>query len=144
MITNSYEKEFNALVGSLGGALDIDSKLLCTYDIRDVREINGLKLEMKHKVVLWALDSRGANIYPNQKTIAEDCGMSPSTVQRAISDLVDAKIIYVQHRAGTSNSYMINRNLLRKQAQEIREANQQLKHLREREIAAKTKDWDIK
>jgi AraC-like DNA-binding protein len=131
-------------LGALEGKFEAERQHLCTYDIRDLRVLNGLKLETKHKAVLWALDSRGANIYPNQKTIASDCGMSPSTVQRAIHDLAEVEVIYVHHRKGTSNSYKINRNMIRNQAQELRNAVYLEKAEIRRENEIKTKDWDIK
>jgi DNA-binding MarR family transcriptional regulator len=118
-------------------------KFLCTYDIRSIRFLNGLKLRAKHKVVLWALDSRGESIYPSMKTIEGDTGSSISTIQRAIEDLEEIKAIYVIREKGKVNRYKINRKLISDEAMILNENAKLQKSLAKREVDSATENWDI-
>jgi DNA-binding MarR family transcriptional regulator len=128
----------------VSGAANVHPEFLCTYDIRELRSLNGFKLKAKHKVVLWALDSRGESIYPSMKTIEGDTGSSISTIQRAIEDLEKIKAIYVIREKGKVNRYKINRKLISDEATILTESKKLQKTLTMREIDSATEDWDIK
>ncbi len=84
--------------------------------IRDIRSINGFKLDSHHKSILFCLESRGKKIYPSYKTLAADSGCSPRTTQRKINDLKNQGIINVETRIKdkkyTSNRYFLNKDLI--------------------------------
>jgi DNA-binding MarR family transcriptional regulator len=89
------------------------------YDLREVRTVNSLKLKPIHKLVLFVLESRGNDIRPKKSTIAEDCGCSKATIDKAIKDLQKADLIRVKRRFNSSNRYFINKGELHKVAQEL-------------------------
>ena len=89
------------------------------YDLREVRIVNSLKLKPIHKLVLFVLESRGNDICPKKSTIAEDCGCSKATIDKAIKDLQKADLIRVKRRFNSSNRYFINKDELHKVAQEL-------------------------
>jgi len=123
---------------------NVHPEFLCTYDIRELRALNGFELKGKHKVVLWALDSRGNNIRPSLKTIAGDTGSSISTIQRAIDDLEKIQAIYVIRSRGKVNGYKINRKLINDEATILREERRLQKALAQREVDSVTGNWGIK
>jgi DNA-binding MarR family transcriptional regulator len=123
---------------------NVHPEFLCTYDIRELRALNGFELKGKHKVVLWALDSRGNNIRPSLKTIAGDAGSSISTIQRAIDDLEKIQAIYVIRSRGKVNGYKINRKLISDEATILREHKKLQKALAQREVDSATANWGIK
>jgi DNA-binding MarR family transcriptional regulator len=122
---------------------NVHPKFLCTYDIRELRTLNGFELKGKHKVVLWALDSRGNNIRPSLKTIAGDTGSSISTIQRAIDDLEKIHAVYVIRSRGKVNGYRINRKLISDEATILRENKKLQKTLAQREVDSATENWEI-
>jgi DNA-binding MarR family transcriptional regulator len=89
------------------------------YDLREVRTVNSLKLKPIHKLVLFVLESRGNDIRPKKSTIAEDCGCSKATIDKAIKDLQKADLLRVKRRFNSSNRYFINKDELHKVAQEL-------------------------
>ena len=89
------------------------------YDLREVRIVNNLKLKPIHKLVLFVLESRGNDIRPKKSTIAQDCGCSKATIDKAIKDLQKADLIRVKRRFNSSNRYFINKDELHKVAQEL-------------------------
>ena len=89
------------------------------YDLREVRTVNSLKLKPIHKLVLFVLESRGNDIRPKKSTIAEDCGCSKATIDKAIKDLQKADLIRVKRRFNSSNRYFINKQEFHKVAQEL-------------------------
>jgi len=89
------------------------------YDLREVRTVNSLKLKPIHKLVLFVLESRGNEIRPKKSTIAEDCGCSKATIDKAIRDLQKADLIRVKRRFNSSNRYFINKEEFHKVAQEL-------------------------
>jgi len=95
---------------------------LCYFDIAEIEEIAGLKLKMKHKNILWSLDSYGEEIYGSRSDIARKGGCSDQTVDSALVDLKNIGIVFVQHRSGTSNLYALNRELLRSTATQTRDS----------------------
>ena len=123
---------------------NVHPKFLCTYDIRELRSLNGFQLKAKHKVVLWALDSRGRTIRPSLKTISGDTGASISTIQRAIEDLEKIQAVYVIRVRGKVNGYRINRKLISDEATIFTESKELQKALAMREIESATEGWDIK
>lgn len=123
---------------------NVHPQFLCTYDIRELRFLNGCELKGKHKVVLWALDSRGNTIRPSLKTIAGDTGTSISTIQRAIEDLEKMQAVYVIRSRGKVNGYRINRKLISDEAIILRENKKLQKTLAQREVDSATANWDIK
>ncbi len=89
------------------------------YDLREVRIVNNLKLKPIHKLVLFVLESRGNDIRPKKSTIAQDCGCSKATIDKAIKDLQKADLIRVKRRFNSSNRYFINKEEFHKVAQEL-------------------------
>jgi DNA-binding MarR family transcriptional regulator len=89
------------------------------YDLREVRIVNNLKLKPIHKLVLFVLESRGNDIRPKKSTIAQDCGCSKATIDKAIKDLQKADLIRVKRRFNSSNRYFINKDEFHKVAQEL-------------------------
>ena len=89
------------------------------YDLREVRIVNNLKLKPIHKLVLFVLESRGNDIHPKKSTIAQDCGCSKATIDKAIKDLQKADLIRVKRRFNSSNRYFINKDEFHKVAQEL-------------------------
>lgn len=89
------------------------------YDLREVRIVNNLKLKPIHKLVLFVLESRGNDIRPKKSTIAQDCGCSKATIDKAIKDLQKADLIRVKRRLNSSNRYFINKEEFHKVAQEL-------------------------
>jgi len=89
------------------------------YDLREVRTVNSLKLKPIHKLVLFVLESRGNDIRPKKSTIAEDCGCSKATIDKAIKELQKADLIIVKRRFNSSNRYFINKKEFHKVAQEL-------------------------
>ena len=90
------------------------------YDLREVRRVNNLKLKPIHKLVLYVLESRGYKIYPKKSSIAEDCGCSKATIDKAIKELQLADLIMVKRRFNQSNRYFINKKLFQDEANKIR------------------------
>ena len=89
------------------------------YDLREVRIVNNLKLKPIHKLVLFVLESRGNDIRPKKSTIAEDCGCSKATIDKAIKDLQKADLIRVKRRFNSSNRYFLNKKEFHKVALEL-------------------------
>ena len=89
------------------------------YDLREVRIVNNLKLKPIHKLVLFVLESRGNDIRPKKSTIAQDCGCSKATIDKAIKDLQKADLVMVKRRFNSSNRYFINKEEFHKVAQEL-------------------------
>ena len=115
----------------------------CYYDIGVIKEVNGLQLKMKHKNVLWALDSIGENIFPSRATIGSMGGCSTQTVDSALKDLVGIDLVKVRLRQGTSSVYLLNRKLLRNSADEIRVPRRLEKERVDREIEETQNAWRI-
>lgn len=90
------------------------------YDLREVREVNNFKLKTIHKLVLFVLESRGKKIYPTKKTIAEDCGCSKATVDKAIKELQFADLLRVKRKYNSSNWYFINKKVFHEEANRLR------------------------
>jgi DNA-binding MarR family transcriptional regulator len=90
------------------------------YDLREVREVNNFKLKTIHKLVLFVLESRGQRIYPTKKTIAEDCGCSKATVDKAIKELQFADLLRVKRKYNSSNWYFINKKAFHEEANRLR------------------------
>ena len=109
------------------------------YDLRAVREVNNFKLKSIHKLVLFVLESRGKKIYPTKKTIAEDCGCSKATVDKAIKELQFADLLRVKRKYNSSNWYFINKKAFHEEANKLR-----LKESNEKELeeAYKESDYD--
>ena len=89
------------------------------YDLREVRTVNSLKLKPIHKLVLFVLESRGNDIRPKKSTIAQDCGCSKATIDKAIKDLQKADLIRVKRRFNSSNRYFLNKKEFHKVALEL-------------------------
>jgi DNA-binding GntR family transcriptional regulator len=70
-------------------------------------------------LVLFVLESRGNDIRPKKSTIAQDCGCSKATIDKAIKDLQKADLIRVKRRFNSSNRYFINKEEFHKVAQEL-------------------------
>jgi DNA-binding MarR family transcriptional regulator len=109
------------------------------YDLREVREVNNFKLKTIHKLVLFVLESRGKKIYPTKKTIAEDCGCSKATIDKAIKELQSADLLRVKRKYNSSNWYFINKKAFHEEANKLRleESNE-----KEQEEAYKDLDYD--
>jgi DNA-binding MarR family transcriptional regulator len=90
------------------------------YDIREVRIVNNLRLKSIHKLVLFVLESRGGRIYPTKVTIANDCGCSKATIDKAIKELEAADLLRVKRQFNSSNWYFINKKAIQKEADRIR------------------------
>jgi DNA-binding MarR family transcriptional regulator len=90
------------------------------YDLREVREVNNFKLKTIHKLVLFVLESRGQRIYPTKKTIAEDCGCSKATVDKAIKELQFVDLLRVKRKYNSSNWYFINKKAFHEEANRLR------------------------
>jgi hypothetical protein len=80
--------------------------------IRDVKEINGLKLKPEHNCILFAIESRGKKAFPAHETLADDCGMGITKLKKALNELKDHEVLSWMEGKGTSNRYKINRSLL--------------------------------
>ena len=78
--------------------------------IRDVQELNGLKLDVYHKSFLFCLESYGHKKFPSLNTLSNNAGCSTSTIQRKIKDLENHGIIEHKRRKDLSNYYTIHRN----------------------------------
>jgi DNA-binding MarR family transcriptional regulator len=109
------------------------------YDLRQVREVNDFKLKTIHKLVLFILESRGKKIYPTKKTIAEDCGCSKATIDKAIKELQSADLIKVKRKFNSSNWYFINKKAIHEEANKLRLEESNEKELEE---AYKDPDYD--
>jgi DNA-binding MarR family transcriptional regulator len=101
------------------------------YDLRQVREVNDFKLKTIHKLVLFILESRGKKIYPTKKTIAEDCGCSKATIDKAIKELQSADLIKVKRKFNSSNWYFINKKAIHEEANKLRLEESNEKELEE-------------
>jgi len=99
--------------------MPIEGKIMAAKNIyhklRDVRTVNGLKLDSHHKCILYCFESRGKQIYPSYKTIAADAGCSTRTAQRKVLDLKNAGIIEVVTQV-IDNRYTSNRYILKKES----------------------------
>jgi DNA-binding MarR family transcriptional regulator len=91
------------------------------YDLRQVRVVNNFKLKPTHKLVLYVLESRGNRIIPSKSSIAEDCGYSKATINKAIKDLQKADLVRVKRRFNSSNRYFLNKEAIHKVAEELHE-----------------------
>lgn len=80
--------------------------------LRDLKEVNGLKLKPEHKVILFALESRGKQIFPSHETLADDCGMGKTKLKKCLNELRDHEVLGWVIGKGSSNRYKLNRNLL--------------------------------
>jgi hypothetical protein len=80
--------------------------------IREVRELNGLKLDDKYKIVLFCLESRGLNAFPSRETLADDCGFSESKLNKVLKILKEYEIVDWDQIPFSSNRYKINRQLI--------------------------------
>ncbi len=80
--------------------------------IRDVKEVNGLKLKPEHNTILFVIESRGKRAFPAHETLAEDCGMGITKLKKALNELKDHEVLSWLEGKGTSNRYKINRSLL--------------------------------
>ena len=92
--------------------------------IRDIKEVNGLKLKPEHNTILFVIESRGKRVFPAHETLAEDCGMGITKLKRALNELRDHEVVSWLEGKGTSNRYKINRSLLSQiwHARQIEEA----------------------
>lgn len=80
--------------------------------IRDVRELNGLKLNNDHKVVIFCIESRGLRAFPSRETLAEDCGFSESKLNKVLNVLKEYEIVDWEQIPFSSNRYKVNRQLI--------------------------------
>lgn len=80
--------------------------------IREVTNLNGLKLDSHHKLVLMVMESQGERIFPSYKTLAHWTCCSVSTVQRKVKDLENHGIIKHTRRRENSNKYDLSRQLI--------------------------------
>ena len=116
----------------------------CYFDIGEIEKIDGIKLKMRHKNVLWALDSYGESIYPSRADIGRKGGCSPQTVDSALRDLENLGVLLIMHRDGTSNEYALNRKFLRDQADGVREERDIEKKRRKQEFNRAKDAWRIR
>jgi hypothetical protein len=115
----------------------------CYYDIGELEAINGLQLKMKHKTVLWALDSYGEKIFPSRLDIARKSSCGTQTVDAALRDLKKVNVVMTQRRFGTSSIYLLNRNLIRTLATEARESKKIQKEKMRQEFDETRNAWSI-
>lgn len=111
--------------------------------IRDVVELNGIRLKPEHKTILFCLESRGKDAFPSHETLAENCGIGETKLKEILKILKEAKIIDWTNVMGSSNRYKINRQLI---AESFTSLTQErvLKKLQESEQwESFHKDWDI-
>jgi len=116
----------------------------CYYDIGEIEVIDGIKLKMRHKNVLWALDSYGETIYPSRADIARKGGCSPQTIDSALRDLENLGVLLIMHRGGTSSEYALNRKFLRDLANDVREVRDLEKKRRKQEFNRAKNAWRIR
>jgi DNA-binding transcriptional regulator YhcF (GntR family) len=83
------------------------------YDhIREVTNLNGLKLDSHHKLILMVMESQGKKIFPSYNTLAHWTCSSVSTVQRKVKDLEKYGIISHIRRKEKSNVYSISKQII--------------------------------
>lgn len=116
----------------------------CYFDIGEIEKIDGIKLKMRHKNVLWALDSYGEDIYPSRADIARKGGCSPQTIDSALRDLENLGVLLIMHRDGTSSEYALNRKFLRELANDVREVRDLEKKRRKQEFNRAKNAWRIR
>ncbi len=116
----------------------------CYFDIGEIEKIDGIKLKMRHKNVLWALDSYGEDIYPSRADIARKGGCSPQTIDSALRDLENLGVVLIMHRDGTSSEYALNRKFLRELADGFREERDIEKKRRKQEFNRAKDAWRIR
>lgn len=92
------------------------------HDIREVREVHGLRLNAHHKILLYVIESRGKRAFPSRKVMAEDCGMSIRTVDRYLPQLEEADLVRVQRRTGQSSVYVMHPDAISVEAERLRQA----------------------
>lgn len=80
--------------------------------IRDVRNLNGLKLKSDHKIILFCLESRGKDAFPSLETLAEDCGFGETKLIKLLKELQKHEIVDWKQIPFGSNRYKINRQLI--------------------------------
>ena len=80
--------------------------------IREVTEINGLKLFPGHKVILFCLESRGKKIFPSHDVLAGNCGLGETKLKQLLKELRDYSVINWIQVSGSSNRYRINRQAI--------------------------------
>ena len=62
----------------------------------------------------FAQEKRGNFCIPNLETLANRLNAHPKTVQRWVKELARAKILFIERRIGTSNSYVFNPEIFEK------------------------------
>ena len=112
------------------------------YDLREVRNVNNLKLKPVHKLVLFILESRGDEIFPSKKEIARDCAYSKATVDKAIEDLKNADLLRIIRRFNKSNLYFLNEKAFNEEAKRIRQEKQFIKEQNEALKDPSYDPWD--
>jgi hypothetical protein len=80
--------------------------------IRDVVQINNLKLKSEHKSILFCLESRGKKIFPSHEILAQNCGLGETKLKRTLNELRSHDIINWTQVKGSSNRYRINRQAI--------------------------------
>jgi hypothetical protein len=110
------------------------------HSIREVRNLNGLKLTSDYKIVLFCLESRGMAVYPSRETLAEDCGFSESKLNKVLNVLKEYEIVDWIQVPFSSNRYKINRQLIFDAHQQIKFEKEQSK---QQAIINFRPDWDL-
>ena len=88
-----------------------DKKYKYIYNqIRYVQELNGLKLDVYHKCLLFCLESYSEKKFPSLNTLSKNVGCSRSSIQRKIEDLEEHGILEHKRRYNNSNHYTINKS----------------------------------